>query len=506
LLTTYVLTKAIGLLFLGCLVATAILTPLVMRFARKIGAVDRGGYRKVFEGAMPLLGGLGIALPLIVMEIGVGVTGFFIVLNWKWLWIHHRDAFDFWFSLAGVRGDCLALAVGGIAIVALGLMDDVKTLRARYKLLGQVVVALFICVSGYTLTSVTIPFIGALEFGVGLGGLITMLWVVGLINAFNLIDGIDGLATGMAFVGAAALVTLSIIQENAFVTFAGAALAGSLFAFLLFNFPPAKIFLGDTGSMFLGYALATMSLMGAQKSETAVIVVAPMLALGLPIFETFVSIVRRYLRGVPIFAGDNRHTHHRLLMKGYSQPRIVLTLCGTALLLAAAAVMSALIPENSVWAWCPYALYASTLVWVTWLAGYLRPTTFKMVIERRQRNRIFRALGQYAALRLNSGGAPVHADLILELCRREMGLRHIEVRVKDGDRPVFPTRGIEFDGTHAPKESLRVKSSDGQDILIRYDFESPPDDTMRQDVSFCLAAIFDQIRLDSTVKPNDESR
>lgn len=505
-MTTNMDARLICALFFGCLIATAALTPAVMWFARWIGAVDRGGYRKVFQGEMPLLGGLGVAVPLMILALAAGTAGHVIICNWKWVWIHHRESFDLLLSLAGCRKECMTLAIGGVAVVVLGLIDDTKGLRSRWKLLGQIVIALFVCLSGYAITTVYIPFIGVADLGIGAGGLLTMLWVVGLINAFNLIDGIDGLASGVALIGAGALVALNIIQEDAFVTFAGAALTGSLLAFLLYNFPPAKIFLGDTGSMFLGYALAAISLMGAQKSEAAVIIFAPMLALSFPIFETLVSILRRYLRGVPIFVGDSFHTHHRLLHKGYSQPQVVLTLCGAGLLLAAAAIMSALIPGDSKWVWCPYALYFGTLVNIAWLAGYLRPTNFKTALERRQRNSIFQALGRYAALHLNAKGQSAKTDLLLELCRQELGLRYIEVEMASGVLWMVPTNGIKHDRTQTSREKLRVKSSDGQNILIWYEFENTPDDSRRQDVSSCLAGIFDGMRSGQVVEPSEESR
>ena len=497
------LVKVVCALFFGCLIVTAALTPAVMRLARKIDAVDRGGYRKIFQGTIPLLGGLGIAGPLIMLSVAAGTAGYVIIGNWEWVWIHHRDSFDLLFSLAASRNEYMILAIGGIAIVVLGLIDDTKGLRAKWKLLGQAVIALFVCLSGHRLTTVAVPLVGDVSLGVGLGGFLTMLWLVGLINAFNLIDGVDGLTSGIALIGAGTLVTLSIIQQNAYVTFAGAALTGSLFAFLLYNFPPAKIFLGDTGSMFLGYVLATLSLKGAQKSEAAVIVFAPMLALGLPIFETLVSVLRRYVRGVPIFVGDNLHTHHRLLSKGYSQPRVVLTLCGIALFLAAAAIMSAVIPENSKWAWCPYVLYVGTLVNTAWLAGYLRPMAFKRTLARRQRNRILQALARYATLRLNAGRS-VETNLLLELCRQELGLRRIEIHMMSGVRWVVPTDGKEYDGSEASREKLRVKSSDGQDIMIWYEFENTPEDGMREDISSCLAGIFDQMRIEQAVNSSED--
>jgi UDP-GlcNAc:undecaprenyl-phosphate GlcNAc-1-phosphate transferase len=492
-------------LFVGCLLVSAALIPAVMRFARRIDAVDRGGFRKVFQGEMPLLGGLGVAIPLLTLCVFVGGLGHLVIRQWEWIWIHHRAWFDPLMDVASVRNDCLAIAAGGVAIVALGFVDDTRGMRARYKLLGQVAVALFVCFTGHVLTTVSVPFLGTVELGVVMGGLLTMLWVVGLINAFNLIDGIDGLASGIALVGTVALVALSIAQHNAFVTLAGAALAGSLLAFLFYNFPPARIFLGDTGSMFIGYALAVISLLGAQKSEAAVIIFAPMLALSLPLFETGVSMLRRYIGGVPVFTGDNRHTHHRLLRKGYSQPEVVLTLCGTGLVLAVAAVLAALIPETSKWGWCPYALYIGALVNIAWLAGYLRPTTLKAIVERRQRNKIFQSLSRYASLRLNDGMRASQAQVLLELCRHELGLKHLEVRMKSGERLMVSPVDVKYAAEPDSREILKVKSSEGQDILLCYEYKHAPNDNRRQDVSLCLAGIFDGMKAERHHRADNEA-
>lgn len=486
-----------GALFLGCLVATAALVPLVARVARKVDAVDRGGYRKVFEGAMPLLGGLAVALPLLLLGLISAVAGYLILSNWTMLRLQYPDHFGNLYGFAsGYRTDCLILTLGAIGIIAVGLVDDTRGMRARYKLMGQVVVAAFVSFSGYALSSVSLPGIGTVDLGLALGGLVTMLWIVGLINAFNLIDGIDGLASGIAFIGAASLVALSLVQGNAFVTVAGAALAGGLLAFLFFNFPPARMFLGDTGSMFLGYALATLSLVSAQKSEAAVILIAPILALSFPIFETLVSILRRYLRGVPIFMGDNHHTHHRLLSKGYSQPRVVLTLYGVAFCLAAAAITAAVAPEDSLWIGLSYALFAGALAYIAWLAGYLRPTTFRRILERRRQNRVLHAFGAYAALCLNGRGRAVKTDLLLALCRHELGLVYLEVQLESGVTLMTSTDTDHDHSAASPAERLRVKSSDDENIFLLFAYDHPPDDNRRNDVTACLASIFDQMMLD----------
>jgi UDP-GlcNAc:undecaprenyl-phosphate GlcNAc-1-phosphate transferase len=473
------------------LAVTFVLTPGVMRFARHIDAVDRGGYRKVFEGAMPLLGGLGIAIPFILGALACGVGGYLVIGNWQWVQANYREHFDVLLTLAGGRQDLITIAIGGVGIIAIGLVDDTRGLRPKWKLLAQVGVALFVCFAGHVFTKLTIPFLGVVDFGVMGGRLLTMLWIVGLINAFNLVDGIDGLASGIAFIASMALLALSIIQGNIFVAMVSAALAGSLLGFLYFNFPPARIFLGDTGSMFIGYALATASLMGAQKSETAAILFAPMLALGLPVFETFISIVRRYINGVPVFTGDNRHTHHRLLLKGLTQRAAVLTLCGAEFLLAGAAVMSALIPDTSPFVWTPYFIYFATLGALLWMAEYGRPEALKTIAERRQRNRIHQTFGRYAAMRLNEGPRHIDRNLLLELCRQELGLRYLEAVFPDETRWCVSIHAA----TPASRERLRVKSSDDEDIIIWYAFLGEASANQRQDVSSCLATIFDGLNL-----------
>jgi len=494
-------------LFFGCLAAAAIVTPVAIWFARKVDAVDRGGYRKIYEGAMPLLGGLGIAVPLIVLCLAAGVAGHVIIARWQWIYHAHGNWLGYLLDFAGKRNDLLILAAGGVGIVTLGLLDDIRGLRARVKLLAQIAIAIFVCLSGATLTYISIPLVGDVSLGSGWGTVVSVIWIVGLVNAFNLIDGVDGLAAGIALVASSALIILSVIHGHTSTVLLSTALAGSLLAFLFYNFYPARTFLGDTGSMFLGYVLATMSLMGAYKSEAAVIILAPMLALGVPIFETLISILRRYVRGVPIFTADNHHTHHRLLSKGYSQRQVVLTLYAVAILLAGATIMGALIPASSPWSWFPYALYGGTLVGIAWLAGYLRPTTFKRVFKRRQRNKVYHALAQYAGLSLNvKGGHEIPIEL-LDLCCRELGLGFIEVMYGTDGTVIASNKDPE--GTPCNNElqtELRVKSSDEQDIIVRFNFLDEPDDHRRQDVTSCLAGIFDQTLVAVDVVYTDTDR
>ena len=232
---------------------------------------------------MPLLGGLGIALPFLLLSFVVGVGGYVVFANWKWLWLQHRESFDLQFSLAGWRGECVVLALARRAVLALGMLDDTKGMRARWKLLGQVLIAAFVCLSGFRLTDVSVPFVGAVELGSGMGTLITVLWIVGLINAFKphrrhrwtgdrySPDWLRGADASQHCPG-------QRVRWHSPVPPCRAACWRSLCTISL----PLGSFSATRASMFLGYALAMMSLLGAQKSETAVIILAPMLALGFP--------------------------------------------------------------------------------------------------------------------------------------------------------------------------------------------------------------------------------
>lgn len=495
-------------LFLGSGLLTAILTPLVIRFARRAGAIDRGGYRRVFSGDIPLLGGLGIAVPVLICYVGFAVAGSLIVRNWRLISRINQDWLDPLMNFASGRSEYsssfIILAVGGVAILLLGLLDDIKGMRSRVKLIGQIFVAVFICASGYYLQSIYIPLIGAVELGPGLGIVVSIIWIVGLINAFNLIDGLDGLATGIALIASIALVVLGATTGNCFIVLTCSILAGSLAAFLFYNFPPASIFLGDTGSMFIGYILATVTLMGTYKAETAVIILAPMLALSFPIFETLLSMARRFVRGVPIFAGDNYHTHHRLLGKGFSKRQSVLILYGVTILLAGAAYLSQIISDQSRLTWIPGFVFAGTLVGIAWWAGYLRREAIGRIFHRRRRNTVLAAFSRYAIQSLTSRSAVISPSEILNFCRRELRLCYLQVWFEEGrvvigssGKPIIAEgRQDNFDSI----ERLRIKTVGGLIVIVRYQFSKAPTESEFEDVTACLAGIFEQAGVNLLLK------
>ena len=294
-----------------------IVTPLVIKFAFKTGAVDIPDARKVHKFPIPRIGGLGIYLAFIVSII-------------------------FSVFAAGIGGETLreiiGLTLSGSLIVALGLVDDYKNLPAKVKLFGQIVAAC-VLVFGF---DVRIDFItdplGDYIYLEWLAIPATIFWIVGLTNTINLIDGLDGLAAGVSAIASVTILLVALKQNFLLVTFLTAALAGASAGFLFYNSHPAKIFMGDSGSMFFGFMLAGISVIGAVKSTATITLIVPILALGLPILDTTFAIVRRYRGGKPIFQPDKGHLHHRLLSLGFTHKQAVLLMYVISAILGMSAV------------------------------------------------------------------------------------------------------------------------------------------------------------------------
>jgi UDP-GlcNAc:undecaprenyl-phosphate GlcNAc-1-phosphate transferase len=312
--------------FVVALIAGLLLTPFVRWLALQRGAVGRNGSRHVHAGKIPRIGGLAL------------------VLGWCAPLILFLPIGGFSTETLGRAGDQLFGVIGGaLALCLVGAVDDIRGLRMAHKLLAQVAVAGFAYASGFRIEAVSLPVFGTLSMGV-FAAPITIIWVVGITNAMNLIDGLDGLAAGVSFFAALTGFVVAVLNGSPLVALVLAPLMGVLVAFLVFNFNPARIFMGDSGSYFLGYVLATTSLAGAvqQKASTAVSLLVPMIALGLPIFDTLFSMVRRFLERRPIFAPDRGHVHHRLLEIGLTHRRAVMLLYGVSVTFAACAITLAL--------------------------------------------------------------------------------------------------------------------------------------------------------------------
>ena len=238
------------------------------------------------------------------------------------------------------------LLLAGSLIFAAGLLDDLYDLRPAAKLLAQC--AAGIVAFGFGFQVQELSFAGS---SVALGALalpITLLWIVGVTNAFNLIDGLDGLATGIGLVALSSTFAVSLLLGNPLGALVCAALGGALLGFLRYNFRPARIFLGDSGSLFVGFMVAVLSVHGSTKSATAALTAAPLLLLALPILDTVLSIVRRWLRGKPIFGADEHHLHHRMLAIGLTHVRAVVLLYVLAAALAVLGVVLASGPQRVV--------------------------------------------------------------------------------------------------------------------------------------------------------------
>jgi len=301
-------------LFLISAAASLTLTPLLRRFCERYRLVDEPhGDRRLHLKAVPRLGGIAIFLSMLI------ALSFLPLVNNLLTQTLRPD-------LRAI----LVFVVCGFLVLLLGVYDDLRGASAVVKFAGLAGVTLLFYGLGGRIEGLSIPFVGGVTLHPILGFLLTMIWVVGIANAFNLIDGVDGLASGSALFSSLVLLSVSLVQGKAMVAVIALVLTGALAGFLRYNFNPASIFLGDSGSLFVGFALAALSIQGSQKASTAVAVAIPVLAFGLPVVDTSVAIARRFLSGKPIFKGDREHIHHMLLERGWSQRRVVLVLYGVS--------------------------------------------------------------------------------------------------------------------------------------------------------------------------------
>ncbi|GAY79107.1 glycosyltransferase family 4 protein [Sporolactobacillus inulinus] len=295
--------------FFICFLAAVALTPLVRKLAIRIGATDLPNARKVHKKIMPRMGGLAIYLAFLI--------GIFI------LWP------DSSFTLP--------LIVGSVIIIITGILDDMYSLSPRVKMVAHFFAALVIVQSGISVTFINLPFNGVLHL-YWLSVPLTLLWIMGITNAINLIDGLDGLAVGVSSIVLMTIAGLSLTEGNVFVFTVSTILLGSTLGFLPYNFHPAKIFMGDTGSYFLGYVISVLALLGF-KNVTLFSLVVPIILLAVPISDTLFAIVRRLVNKKPLTAPDKSHLHHCLLRYGFSQRQTVVLIYGMSAMFALAAIL-----------------------------------------------------------------------------------------------------------------------------------------------------------------------
>ena len=312
-----------------------LLTPLVMRLARRLGAVDQPNIRKAHGSAMPRMGGVAVlasfALSLVVLRF-VNPELEAAILIWDW------------------EGSVLGVAL--MLMLALGVWDDIKSLGPGRKFIAEIAIASLVYAAGFKISIISFPNpAGHLQLNV-FQYLVTVLWITGVTNAVNLIDGLDGLASGVAMIACLTIAPIAYLNSDFSTAVLAVLLAGAVLGFLRYNFNPARVFLGDSGSLVLGFALAVLSIKSSTKVSTAFAILVPMLALGLPIMETLLSMVRRFLKTVypgeaaskpligklkMMFLPDKEHIHHRLLALGLPHRKVVLVLYAASCMLGGGA-------------------------------------------------------------------------------------------------------------------------------------------------------------------------
>lgn len=301
---------SLGGYILASLVLALLFTPIVRKLAFVIGAVDQPNARKVHSRIMPRLGGVAIYMAFVLMVLATQT----------------------------LTKQTIGLLLGATIIVGLGIVDDVREVTPKVKLLLQFVAATILICFGIEVEFITNPFGGIIQLG-WFSIPVTLLWIIGVTNAVNLVDGLDGLAAGIAGIAAGTLGVVAWMQGKHIEAGLALILMGSIFGFLRYNFYPAKIFMGDSGSMFLGFTLSALSIMGLAKSAAVISLFIPILVLGVPIMDTLFAIIRRYINKQPIFQADKDHLHHRLLASGLSHPQTVMAIYVINVTLASSAVL-----------------------------------------------------------------------------------------------------------------------------------------------------------------------
>ncbi len=296
------------------LVAALTLTPLTIKVAKKLNIVDLPNERKVHQGATPRLGGLAIYAAFVLGALALGIF----------------------------TRQVAALLIAGSLVMLTGFIDDYKGLSPKLKLLGQVISSLVLIEGGFYVDFITNPFSEAGLISLGIFTIpVTIIWLTGVSNAVNLIDGLDGLCAGVSAIAAITMMLVCIAQGQMETAALAAVLAAAAFGFLRYNFHPAKTFMGDCGSLFLGFIMGALSIMGLSKGATIISIFIPLIIMGIPIFDTFFAISRRALLHKPIFGADKGHLHHSLLQLGLSHRQTVLVIYLISALLGVSAILLA---------------------------------------------------------------------------------------------------------------------------------------------------------------------
>lgn len=342
----------IAIAFLLAFITSFVLTPYTIKIAKKIGAVDiPKDDRRMHKKPMPKFGGpaiiIGFLISTIYLIISSSIEGNLNIFGPE----------NYYIKLLGFLGGTIVLSI-------FCFFDDTKGIHPLTKLTGQIIAASIVVACGIRIDYFNIPFFeGNIMlsniFSIGL----TMFWIIGITNAINLIDGLDGLSTGISIISCISLLIIFALNASPLIAIIMiTALVGALSGFLPFNFNPAKTFIGDTGSNFLGFTLSIVSILGIAKTATAFVVVLPIIVLGLPIFDTLSAIIRRLIKGKSlkaVFQADKGHLHHKLIEKGLTQKEAVLLLYGVSV---ACGMFAVILFESDIWKAISFALMVVAVV------------------------------------------------------------------------------------------------------------------------------------------------
>ncbi len=301
---------------------SVILTPIVRKRCQQKNVFDFPTEpRKIHPFPIPRLGGIAVYFAFFIPLFAIFLTTGTVYE----LFAQHIDVL-------------FSLFVTSTLVFAIGVYDDIRGTTVFQKFFVQIAAAVLIYFLGFKITLLSVPFVGSVPLGI-LELPLTILWIVGVTNALNFVDGIDGLACGVGFFSVSTMFILSLYLHHTLTAFFAVALAGAIFGFALYNFSPASIFMGDSGSLFIGFLIATISLQGSQKSSTAVVLLIPVVALGVPIADTILAIIRRVGNGHSPFIADREHIHHKLLKMGLSSRQVTLLLYGVCSFLGITALL-----------------------------------------------------------------------------------------------------------------------------------------------------------------------
>ena len=344
----------IAIAFLIAFLTAFMATPHTIKLAKKIGAVDTpNDERRINKITMPRLGGLAV------------LAGFFVSIIYLLTTMTIEGKIDLYQD--NYMSKLFGFIAGAIILGIVCFIDDAKGVSALVKLVAQIAAALVVMKFGIRIDNLDIPFIDVNSFGAWFYPVLTIFWIVGITNAMNLIDGLDGLSTGISLISCLSLLIIFSLNGSPLISIVLiTALGGALCGFLPYNFNPAKTFIGDTGSNFLGYCLSIISILGIAKTYTAIVIVAPLFVLALPIFDTLSSIVRRVINGKSLKAiikPDADHLHHKILKKGFTQKQAVLMMYGMSAIFGMFAII---LMDSGIWKALSFAIIIVLII----AAGY----------------------------------------------------------------------------------------------------------------------------------------